>query len=158
MTKLFEKYSEMLKSDTLTESNLIALKSRLSGRQLSLTNEEVNELWEILDDCSYKITQDHAEKGIDYLRRKAFKNNGSRRHTKQLEFMDSRFFEAIKNYDHFTFVGFEELDAYFYQSFYMPIWRIHTTNGETFDYCMGVGLTFQEVGYNKITLPLQLVG
>lgn len=159
MTKLFTKYNNLLKLDTLTEMQLSTLKSRISGRQCSLTDNEVDQLKEQLDDCEYKITSEHAEKGIEYLRRKCFKRNGSNRNNKQLEFMDNRFFNAIRDYSHFTFIGFEELqfNPYSNNSHYMPIWRIHCKNGSTFDYCMNSGLIFKEIGFTVVNRGLNLV-
>lgn len=147
MTKLYKNYCKLLSNDVLTESNIIALKSRISHNKCSLLDQEVESLKNLLDDCSYNITADHAQKGIDYLRSKCFKNNGQPRKTKQVQYMNSDFFEAIRDYDHFTFVGFEEIDYNMYSNnhTYMPIWRIHTKGGLTFDYCMTVGLEFCEV-------------
>ena len=77
------------------------------------------------NDCSYKITSDHSMKGIEYLNRKCFKANGQRRHTKQVENMPQEFFTAIKDYSHFTFIGFEGIrfNQYTGNYHYMPIIR-----------------------------------
>ena len=121
MTKLFEKYSEMLKGDTLTEQNIIYLKSRISGQQKSLTDNEVEIIREHLFDCEYNITEKQSIKGMKYLMRKCFKNNGQKRATKQLEFMPDHFFTAIKDFERFTFVGFETIQ-YNVNYFYSPIY------------------------------------
>ena len=163
MTKLFDKYNNLLtRSNCLTESDLIALKSRISGNQASLTDDEVINLRERLEDegCKYNITQEHSDKGMEYLLRKCFKNNGQRRHTAQLEDMPDTFFIAIKDFKHFTFVGFECLDVNPYNKhrFYMPVWRIHTNSGETFDYCMDSGLKFRYIDSSDFKNGLSLVG
>ena len=146
-TKLYKKYTSLLDGDILTESEIISLKSRISHNPFSLTNHEVSSLRERFWDCEYKITPEHAQKGIDYLRLKCLKLNGKPRKTKQVENMPTEFFDAIQEYSHFTFVGFEELDYNLYsnRSSYMPIWRIHTKSGSTFDYCMNIDLSFQEL-------------
>ena len=161
MTKLMKKYTELLENNTLTESNLISLKSRIGWNSCSLTEEEVGELKNRLAylECEYSITEEHAERGMEYLLRKCFKKNGQRRRTTQLVNMPVAFFEAIKEYSHFTFVGFEEVDFNIYndKSFYMPVWRIHTNSGETFDYYMDTGLVFNHTGENTITPRLKLI-
>lgn len=165
MTKLFNKYNKMLKENKyLTETEIINLKSRISTNPCSLTSKEVVNLKDRLeynqgDSVSYMITPEHAEKGIEYLRQKAFKLNGNRRNTKQVENMPWQFFEAIKKYDHFTFVGFEEVDYNIYsgRSFYMPVWRIHTTDGQFFDYYMGIKLEFNYTGEYNIKTHLKVL-
>lgn len=162
-TKLFKKYETMLNDQKyLSESDISAIKSRISGMSYSLTESEIEELkvWVEHDNIEFMIYPEHAQKGIDYLKEKCLKLNGRPRKTKQVSNMDHRFFYAIQNYDHFTFVGFEEVEfnVYSTNSFYMPVWRIHTTDGQTFDYCMDIGLSFKEVGYNPIETKLKLVG
>jgi len=154
MSKLFEKSTEMLKGDTLTENNIISLKNRISGNQCSLTDGEVETLREMFWDCEYQITIEHSMKGIEYLRRKCLKNNGQNRATKQVKNMPDQFFDAIRDYRSFTFVGFEgiQFNQYTGNYHYMPIWRIHTKNGDTFDYCMDMGLIFKMID-SSITSP-----
>jgi len=158
MTTLFNKYTEMLKNDTLTENEIINIKSRISGMQCSLTDNEVQQIIEIVTDhkCSYKITNEHAEKGIEYLLRKCLKRNGQNRATKQVINMPKHFFDAIKDYDHFTFVGFNVIrhNEYTGNTFYMPVWRLHTKSGNTIDYCMDDNLNFKFISSSKIGLYL----
>lgn len=160
MTKLFKKYSELLNQSMLTEQDIIYLKARIGPNPRSLENNEVNKLTcrVLYGQCEYNITDDHAQKGIDYLRLKCFKQNGKPRKTKQVENMPRQFFEAIKDYSHFTFVGFTELNYNIYSnnSFYMPVWRIHTKSGQYFDYYMSEGLTFEHLEHN-IESKLNLV-
>jgi len=163
MTKLFEKYDNILTiSNCLTESDLIALKSRISGNQASLTDDEVINLRDRLNhgECEYNITQEHSDKGMEYLLRKCFKVNGQRRNTTQLDNMPDMFFLAIKDFNYFTFGGFECLDfnPYNNRMFYMPVWRIHTNSGETFDYCMDSGLNFLYIGSSDFKNRLSLIG
>ena len=40
----------------------------------------------------------------------------------------------------------------------MPVWRIHTKNGEYFDYYMDLNLNFDYTGEYNIKTHLQLVG
>lgn len=71
----------------LSESDISTIKSRISGMQHSLTNDEVEELKMLVEhnECEYMIYPEHAQKGIDYLREKCFKRNGQPRKTKQVE-------------------------------------------------------------------------
>ncbi len=162
MTKLFNKYQKLLEQDTLTERQIISLKSRISWNPCSLTPSEVEELKEELEydrgNCRYDITEAHAQKGIDYLRSKCFKMNGQKRNTKQLVNMPQEFFDVIREYSHFTFEGFEEVhfNTFTGKSEYMPVWRIHTKGGKHFDYYMDLGLVFNHTG--EYTKKLELVG
>ena len=160
MTKLFKKYSELLSQSMLTEQDIISLKSRISGMPHSLEKHEVNKLTSLVlyGKCEYKITDDHAQKGIDYLRLKCFTAKGRLRRTKQVDNMPREFFGAINDFDHFTFVGFTELQYNIYSNnhFYMPVWRIHTKAGQYFDYYMSEGLQFEHLEYN-IESSLNLV-
>lgn len=159
MTKLFEKYKQLLNQSVLTENEIISLKSRISTNPCSLTQDEVNELTNQVTykigfsgqlRCKYNITSSHAQKGLHYLKAKCLKANGQRRNTKQLQNMPNEFFKAIKEHSHFTFVGFTEIEYNVYNNrpFYMPVWRIHTRSGEYFDYYMEIGLEFNWLDYN----------
>ena len=151
MTKLFNKYIKMLEKDMLTENELIQLKSRISGMRYSLTDNEVDHFRNkvLYGDCEYNITSEHTLKGISYLKEKLFKRNGKRRNTKLLENNTPSFFQAVKDFDCFTFVGFHEVQIPLSsRSLYSQVWRIYTTKGEYFDYCMGMNLEFIELDRN----------
>lgn len=164
-TKLFKKYIDILnggdcKTKYLTEQQIASLKSRISWNPCSLTPNEVTELTNhtLYGNIERMIVPEHAEKGIDYLMRKCFKLNGQQRHTKQLENMPQEFFLAIQKYSHFTFVGFIEVNyvSSVDKSHYMPVWRIHTTDKQFFDYYMELDLTFNYTGKCSIKRHFKL--
>ena len=149
-SKLFYKYQNLLKQSILTETDIISLKSRLGWNPKSLTKSEVGDLLDITiyGNCKeYDITDEHSQKGIDYLTRKCLKANGSNRETKQVRNLSREFFDAIKDFSHFKFVGFESVDYNIYsrRDQYMPVWRLYTKSGEYFDYQMDINLDFIEL-------------
>lgn len=146
-TKLFTKYLRVLNNTTLTESEIIALKSRIGHNSCSLTQDEVSQLEDVLlyGYCKeYDITNDHSDKGINYLNAKLFTNKGTQRNTKQVQNSSRELFEYTKTFSHFKFVGFDEVDynQYSGRSAYMPVWRLYSTCGQYVDYMMSNNLEF----------------
>lgn len=143
-TKLGAKYKNLLDNvTTLTESEIISLKSRISTNTCSLTQADVDQLqymtswWD--GRCEYDITKEHSDKVIDYLYRKVLKLNGAPRNTKMTRRLPNGFFEAIRNFERFTFVGYTDVSINMCTQL-APVWRIYTTKGEVWDYYLDLDL------------------
>ncbi len=141
MTKLFNKYKEMLSKEVLTERNIIAIKSRLHNNPHSLTEDELDSLSSIIEGREFFIDSDHTEKGLNYLKDRLFKQNGSYRNTKQTNRLSDNFREAVKDFNHFKFSGFISLGRYNAS----PIWTIVTNDDTEYSYFMNAEFNFQEL-------------
>ena len=82
-------------------------------------------------DREYKITADHSDRGINYLRNYCFTTKGITRKSCQLGYFEQ---DVVKNFSHFTFVGFyTEYGNYF--DYYRIVYRCYDKFGRYFDYC-----------------------
>lgn len=83
-------------------------------------------------DSEYKITKEHSDQGINYLRNYCFTTKGAVRKSCNLGWSEQ---EIIKNFKRFAFVGYHtEYNNYGYP-FYHIIYRCYDKFGRYFDYC-----------------------
>lgn len=136
-----------LKGETLSENDIKYIKKNLYSMCSTSTPDQKSELHDALDlHDNYKLTQEHTEKGINYLRSKLLKSNGQPRNTKQVrDFTCDRIINIINNFSHFEFICFECVwVGYGNNHQYNPVWRTYDKDGNSFDYYMDINLNFQE--------------
>lgn len=136
------------KGATWTEQNIIAFRSRI--------NRELGDYQLLMDMFDQKvaeyngwnITDDQAQKGIEYLKKSLFTTKGLRRRSKLAEETNECLFEAVADFDHFTFVGLRDHGTGRYAN-NQPVYRIHTNCGLEVDYCY-VSEGYQRGGFFEV--------
>jgi hypothetical protein len=94
------------------------------GARTNLTMDEAIDLMEILDSKpGVRLTPEHEKQGIEWLRSYGVKRLGLPQ-------------EVIDKFDHFSFhgQGRDVSGGGSYRANWMPVWRIHTTDGGEYDY------------------------
>ena len=152
MKKLLKKWIDKIDSGTLSETDIIYLKSHISTGHMCKTLDENDRKrleQHLIDVIELKnglnITQEQSDKGIEYLTRKMFKVNGKPRNDKWNYENDDEYRDIVKNFSHFKFMGFTET-YYGHYSYYRrlsPVYRTFDKSGDYFDYTMSDQLTFE---------------
>ena len=144
--KTLAKYAELIKEKSLwTKQEINGFKKLINSAMYlpeGLKVEVVIDLWEKF--CSRKepiqITDEQSIFGIRWLINKAFRLNGEPRQTQEIQdVFGFHQFEIIKNFSHFTFVGYD-CDWHNYSGRVQvinPVYRVHSKNGDYFDYSFG---------------------
>lgn len=130
-TRISRTWEHRIRSGVLTKYQTVQFNNCLvplaegyaaNGHRSALTAHEARGLREILwQQGGVTLTDEHTAQGIDWLRK-------NRRH-----FPDA----AIDRFSHFTYQGDGYLIAesqWGNHARYMPVWRIHTTDGRLLDY------------------------
>lgn len=147
MSKQFDKYMEVLKSDTITERDILNLKKILNGwSTTSVTDDEKKQLtdriWANYDMDGQKLTAEQNAKGITWLRDQWKTPRGIERKNNPFGYREE---EVIADFSHFTFSYFYD-DARVYDKVhhnYLPTYTVVAKSGATFEYYMARG-----TGYN----------
>lgn len=134
MSKLLNKYINILKDGTIAERDIMNLRSVLSGSKGKLSDTEKTtlkrEFYNLMPTNGYKITNDQTIKGREFLNKFAFTKKGTTR-IPASRVLGQREIDAIKDIDHFTFT---ELYGYNESNHTLPVYTVWTTNGHGFDY------------------------
>lgn len=85
-----------------------------------------------------KLDDELTNAGKAWLDSFFFTKSGKPRNTRALEYVHEAAFRIIKQFSHFTFVGFDAGNSI--RADYQPIWRVHSKRGESFDYCYRGGM------------------
>lgn len=80
----------------------------------------------------YPITEGQSRQGISWLNKTLFRQDGSRRQTKTTQYLGDSHFEIVRNFTHFTFVGFHFSGRHLIG----PVYRVHAKGNRSFDYCI----------------------
>lgn len=138
---------ELLNRDLLTYQEILNIKKRMSGytksKDVSFSDAQFKE--------EYKITQEHSDKGLEYLFRVAFKP--SKLAEQQAKYnTDGLLDDAIRSnsplgyrelnillqFDHFTFAGYYNASNYTQVqmgfTILYPIWKCYDKDGDSFEY------------------------
>lgn len=152
--RLTAKYTALIKSGTMTKSEINAMRKAL-GYCSKLPSEEKQKIMDALSGRKIRITEEHSNQGINYLKRLAFKTNGEPRRTKNFPFT-AHDLETLNNFKEFRLVGLDEIPNNYGEPFgYNSIWRVYSrTRGEYFDYVQGhwSDLHIIDRGFKKGTL------
>lgn len=146
------KTQELLDKDTLTYQEILNIKKRFGGytKNKDITYSEA----EFKDE--YNITQEHTEKGLEYLHRVAFKPSKLKTQMERYE-KEGILDEAVRSnsplgqremyillgFDHFTFTGFYDASNHYqiesgYRTLY-PLWKCYDKDGDSFEYYLEGG-------------------
>jgi len=85
----------------------------------------------------YDITAEQSAKGIDWLKRFAFKADGQPRQTKNMPFAE-RELNIIRNFHEFKFTGVYNTNQNY--DFYIPVYQVIDKDGNSFEYTTNMGL------------------
>jgi hypothetical protein len=153
MTYKYIPTQELLNQELLTYQQILNLKKRHNGYTKTREGQTDIHTYDWKDE--YKITKEHTQKGIAWLRDKAFKPSKLQKvlDTKERGYDDTRKTEnypfgerelfAIVNFNYFTFVGFYDASNHYqieqgYHTYY-PIWRCYDSDGDSFEYYLEGG-------------------
>ncbi len=140
MSKLFKKYLDKITNSTLSEQNIISLRSQVNGRRpSSMTDVEKERLIETIYTQKPRVSNEQAAKGIDWLRRQWHTPTG--KVCKHNPFGDYEQY-VLENFGHFELVDLYDMATSFAVQMgfhsYLPVYRVYTTSGERwFDYVAG---------------------
>lgn len=152
-SKRFHRYMDILVKGLITKQEVISLKAIFGGgKKNNLTDTEVSEMisayiYPILvlpDNIGHniKITKEHTEQGLKFLKSLYLTPKGARKKTNRLNELtstdgyDVNIKEAediLNNFSHFQFNGFYE-DCSYHQTIYKPVWAVIAKDGEFFEY------------------------
>ena len=154
MNYKYIKTQDLLNKNLLTYQEILNIKKRLNGYAKSKENKDLNDYdWK----DEYKITQEHTDKGLEYLFRVAFKPSKLARQKRVFNkkgLMDGatrincplgyRELTILLQFHHFTFTGFYDASTSSYgleQGFhnYLPIWKCYDKDGDSFEYYISGG-------------------
>jgi hypothetical protein len=160
------KTQDVLNKKVLTYQEILNIKKRLTGytnnkhelKKEFTNNDDISQpelVRMTLEDYNfkdeYKITQEHTDKGLEYLYRVTFKPSKlaeQKRRFKKDGILDEAlrsncplgYREAIilLNFHHFTFTGFYDATNIYqrevgYRTLY-PLWKTYSKNGDSFEY------------------------
>ncbi len=146
--KIFDKYHGKIVNHTLGERDIISLRSQLNGMRtqsapVRLASGRIGDahvtLLRSVELCMPRICADQAQKGLDWLLSQWRTPAGRER--KHNPFGVSH--QAILfGFSHFTLVELRDLSTSSFglsQGYhnYAPVYRVHATDGRTFDYVSG---------------------
>lgn len=149
-SKQFDKYAKLIRSNYMTERDILNLKKLLNGyARSSVTAEEKFELASLLYDCvdetgGIRITPEQTAKGIAWLKNEYVTPRGVERKHNPFGYRE---IEVLENFSHFTFDGFYDTGSMYmardgYHN-YQPIYSVIAKDGANFQYYMARGS-----GYN----------
>lgn len=132
MSKLFEKYADKIRNNTLGESDIIALRSHMNGgrRNSTLTEYERTKLSELVYDLSPRIMSEQSAKGLRWLLDQYRTPRGVLRKNNPF---GTREIHVLEHFSHFTLSGFWDSSVNHYPS-YLPCYTVHATDGSKFTY------------------------
>jgi hypothetical protein len=141
--KTFRKWSaRVLDVDTpWTENEIIYFRKAVnssSSLPVELRKALKDAFESITNEQGYKITSEQTDKGIQYIRNRAFKRNGSLRRAKSNPF-NTREAHIINNFSHFEFVGLYDANGNGYMQYYVPVYRVIAKDGTAFEYSTNMG-------------------
>jgi hypothetical protein len=130
MNKLVEKYQKLISKGRMTKTEINSMRKAL-GMCSSLTKEEksviLSSFWNKVNACGgIKITAEHTEQGLNYLKSIAFTSKGLRRNTKDYPFGE-RELDILRGFKEFALVGLDEQ----YNGLgnvlgYSPVWQVRS--------------------------------
>lgn len=127
-TKIYRTWLERIDSGTFTAAECrqwcqavarLAAHEPPRGKRTNLETAEAERLWDRLhDQGGVRLTEDHETQGRRWLEKYGTKVLGIPA-------------DVLALFDHFSFHGDAHLDGW---ATSLPIWRVHLTDGRTFDY------------------------
>ena len=138
--KVFKKNLEILASNCISEKDVASIKRSLNPS--SYCNEyQSKAILEAVNSAEWNLNEELTKKGIDYLNKRVFKNNGDIRKcaSSMLDEMNDFHFEILKNFKKFLLVGFKNISPNSYDC-YVPVYRVIAKNNDFFDY---TGIQFE---------------
>ncbi len=109
--------------EVLTESDVNHIKNSMNG---SFRNGEINESFtEELNNIfsegkEFPLTDEQSRKGLTWLQKTRIQN----------KYLGERERDVVANFDHFALVDWASIG----NSFYVPVYKVVATNGDSFDY------------------------
>ena len=135
MSKLYNKYINILKSGVMSELEIMNFRSVIAGSKGSLDDIQRQQLKEqfyiLMPEQGYRLTIEHSTKGIEFLRRFTFKKTGSLK-VAAIRCLGEREIDAIKDYAYFTFTELYSHSPY--NDYTLPVYSLYTNEGHGFDY------------------------
>jgi hypothetical protein len=122
------------KGATWTEQEILSVRMSIH----KLPKDDALTLIMAINEGGFQITQEQSDKGIEFLRRKLFTAKGKRRNTEFTRRLNNHVIKLIEGFSHFTFEGvhYEDQGSRIFTS---PIYRVHDSKGNYFDYTMPFG-------------------
>lgn len=156
---LTTKYVDLIKSGRMTKQEVNSMRKAL-GYCSKLPQEEKQNILNAMETMTnktlgIKITEEHTQQGINFLKRTAFTSKGIPRNTKDYPFNDHDL-NILRNFKEFRLVGFEE-NTNTYSGMVMSYesqWKVKAKNGDSFTYVCGHWGKLQVIyrGYKKGSL------
>lgn len=125
----FLSITNILKKQDIT--NYISRKRKENSNQLSKDLKKLVGVLDnrLMDGYEFKLTEEHTEQGLSWLKQHLFKKNGSYKNNKISRCFGEREKDIIKDFSHFTFI-----DLYYYGSRVNPAYRVYDRKGNYFEY------------------------
>lgn len=159
----FKKAYEILSRGIITETELRTLRKNIrysfSRESNGLSYSERHSLLEMFMDTTLDLSKDQQRKGIKWLRDTHFRLDGAQRKSSKVS---SQHLYVIRNFSHFTFVGFtyEVTGSTCINA--TPIYRTTAKNGMYFDYEVNPSFFGADVEYHEVerqpAVELKIVG
>lgn len=135
--KTYDKWLKRVKDRRTpwTENDIIYFRRAVGSSSHMPTQLKQELVRRFQETAPYRITAAQTAKGLDFLRRKAFRIDGKPRQTADFPFSNYEL-TIIKTASHFQFVGLAN-SAYLYgggYTWYLPIYRLYSKSGDYFDY------------------------
>ncbi len=144
-SKPFAKYSSLLSAEYITEGEIRSLRTNLNNSSYNSTlrsdeRDTLRDAWRYSDDIHIRLHPSHSAKGIEFLRRCAFRKDGSPRQDERSKVFSSLHLDVIRSFTCFEFVGFcaaNNLSSIAYYHYdrrdYLAVYRCYGESGY-FDY------------------------
>lgn len=133
-SKLFRKYADKIKTSTLSESDILALRMALnSRRRTTLQDSEKRGLIDMIADHAPRVSPEQSEKGRAWLMNQWKTPKGRERKNNPFGYRETY---VLENFDHFTFSGLYDVGRNGFAE-YLPIYTVHATDSSTFQYVVG---------------------
>jgi len=138
---LTTKYVDLIKSGKMTKTEINSMRKAL-GHCSRLPSEKKQSIIDAFQNMQnktlgIKITPEHTEQGINFLKRTAFRTNGAARNTKDYPFSDHDL-GVLRNFKEFRLVGLETFtNVYGNIMSYESEWKVKSKSGDSFTYICG---------------------
>jgi len=127
MSKLAQKYVDIIESGTIQENEIISFRSFLANKA---TKEERNELTSMLADNPLNISKEQSDKGLAFLMNQWKTPRGKTRYNNPFGYRET---QILENFVSFKLYGFYDNSRYNSHPFYLPIYQVNGSD-TSFEY------------------------
>lgn len=119
------KYIEIIKSGSITESEIISFRSFLSKCSKEV-RREIFDIWQELE-----LSPEQNKKGYDFLMGQWKTEKGKERVNNPFGYREQN---ILENFDRFTYCENYDSSRYGQNPFYLPVYRCYSKDGDSFEY------------------------